>query len=157
MFTFKHHFQRAPEYLLLFVSHTSNIFSQKGKKNPNFIIFGSFSGSATPEICPMLIFRKFPHQITWKTNLWKLSRKSHVEYSHGLLNNSVIWLQKNSVPYCVLHAWAQRLRRLAGLRAPGRFFWLTALNQRCNSIILKNTQLWLRNGPQSTRLLIKSL
>ena len=57
----------------------------------------------------------------------------------------------------MLHAWAQRLRRLAGLRAPGRFFWLTALNQRCNSIILKNTQLWLRNGPQSTRLLTKSL
>ena len=43
-------------------------------------------GSGMSEMCTMGSFKMFPHQITWKTNLWKLSQKSHVEYSHGLLN-----------------------------------------------------------------------
>ncbi len=64
-------------------------FAKRAKKSKIHHIWLIFrkKGSATPEMCPMGVFRMFPHQITWKSNLWKLSRKSHLEYSHGLLNN----------------------------------------------------------------------
>ena len=55
--------------------------ARKSKFHHIWLIFRK-KGSGTSEMCTMGSFRIFPHQITWKTNLWKLSRKSHVEYSH---------------------------------------------------------------------------
>ena len=34
---------------------------------------------------PMSSFRMFPLHITWKADFWKVSRKPHLEYSHGFL------------------------------------------------------------------------
>ena len=41
--------------------------------------------SATSKMSPMGSFRMFPHHITWKADFWKVSRKPHLEYSHGFL------------------------------------------------------------------------
>ena len=61
----------------------------KSKFHHIWLIFRK-KGSGTSEMCTMGSFRMFPHQIRWKTNLWKVSRKSHLEYSHGLLKRFLI-------------------------------------------------------------------
>ena len=71
-------------YFLATPATYSAKMARKSKFHHIWLIFRK-KGSGTSEMCTMGSFRMFPHQITWKTNLWKVSRKSHLEYSHGLL------------------------------------------------------------------------
>ena len=72
-------------YFLATPATYSAKMARKSKFHHIWLIFRK-KGSGTSEMCTMGSFRMFPHQIRWKTNLWKVSRKSHLEYSHGLLN-----------------------------------------------------------------------
>jgi hypothetical protein len=71
-------------YYLATTATYSAKMARKSKFHHIWLIFRK-KGSGTSEMCTMGSFRIFPHQITWKTNLWKVSQKSHLEYSHGLL------------------------------------------------------------------------
>ena len=96
--TFRHLFSVPHSICCYFLATPATYFAKMAKKSKFHYIWLIFrkialdqgkKSSATSKMSPMGSFRMFPHHITWKADFWKLSRKPHLEYSHGLLR----WLR----------------------------------------------------------------
>ena len=77
-----------------FLATPATYFAKMAKKSKfhcNWLIFRKIAldqgkkSSSTSKMCPMVGLGCFTPHITWKDYFWKLSRKPHLEYSHGFL------------------------------------------------------------------------
>ena len=126
---FRHLFSVPHSICCYFLATPATYFAKMAKKSKFHCIWLIFrkmalnqeqKSSATQKVLPMGSFRVFPLHLTWKADLWKVSRKPHLEYSHGFLSKIdtkkegkylFCQIEKVHIEFCHWPSWLDNILR----------------------------------------------